>query len=58
MMGQLRLKNESAVPLDITLTADGSVEVLRPGDEVVMDLDPGQESDPIRIGCSKERVPG
>ena len=58
MKGQLRLKNESAVALDITLSSDGNIEVLRPGDEVVMDLEPGQESDPIRIGCSKEREAG
>ena len=56
--GKLRLCNESDKPIDIVLTAmtsDHNTEVLRPGDEVVMDIKPGESSQPITIGASKER---
>ena len=58
MYGKLRLRNESDKAIDIVMASGDATQVLRPGDEVVMDLKPGQTSQPITISAAAERDDG
>ena len=58
LYAQLKLTNTGRWH-DVVLRSGEGVEVLRPGEEVVMDLEPGKPSDPITIGAGKQRdAPG